>query len=193
MMRERNLAGPRAHAAAGQRRHACGMMRMRGTAAARSARRRRSRRRPTAIIETSSSSDGDSGGRIVGSRAASIDFPEPGGPAISKLCPPAAAISSARFALSWPLMSFRSSGLSENSRIFGEGRQQHLRAAQVIDELQKRTRRHDIHVGRGPCRFRAAGGGADQALFAFVGGERLREARRKRARASRLIRVRRPP
>ena len=36
-----------------------------------------------AIIETSSSSAGDSVGRIVGSRAASIDLPEPGGPIIS--------------------------------------------------------------------------------------------------------------
>ena len=37
-----------------------------------------------AIIETSSNSDGDSGGRIEGSRAASIDFPAPGEPIISK-------------------------------------------------------------------------------------------------------------
>ena len=37
-----------------------------------------------AIIETSSSSDGDSGGRIEGSRAASIDLPAPGEPIISK-------------------------------------------------------------------------------------------------------------
>jgi hypothetical protein len=36
-----------------------------------------------AIIETSSSSEGDSGGRIEGSRAASIDFPAPGEPIIS--------------------------------------------------------------------------------------------------------------
>jgi hypothetical protein len=35
-----------------------------------------------AIIDTSSSSDGDSGGRIEGSRAASIDLPAPGEPII---------------------------------------------------------------------------------------------------------------
>ena len=51
------------------------------------------------------SSVGVSGGRIDGSRAASIDLPAPGGPYINMLCPPAAAISSARLALSWPLMS----------------------------------------------------------------------------------------
>ena len=37
-----------------------------------------------AIIETSSNSDGDSGGRIDGSRAASIDLPAPGEPIMSK-------------------------------------------------------------------------------------------------------------
>ena len=59
-------------------------------------------------IETSSISSGVSGGRIEGSRAASIDLPDPGAPIISRLCPPAAAISSTRLALSWPLTSARS-------------------------------------------------------------------------------------
>src|SRR5262245_25970098 len=49
-----------------------------------------------AIIETSSSSSGASGGRMVGSRAASIDLPAPAGPTMSRLWPPAAATSSAR-------------------------------------------------------------------------------------------------
>ncbi len=75
-----------------------------------------------AIIDTSNSSVGVSGGRIVGSRAASIDLPAPGGPTISRLCPPAAATSSARLALSWPLMSARSTGTPSTSRIFGLGR-----------------------------------------------------------------------
>ena len=39
-----------------------------------------------------------SSGRIEGIRRASIVFPEPGTPTIRTLCPPAAAISSARFA-----------------------------------------------------------------------------------------------
>ena len=38
-----------------------------------------------AIMETSSNSAGVSGGRIVGSRAASIDLPAPGGPTMSML------------------------------------------------------------------------------------------------------------
>ena len=37
-----------------------------------------------AIIETSNSSAGDSGGRIEGSRAASIDLPAPGAPIIRR-------------------------------------------------------------------------------------------------------------
>src|SRR5215469_10099372 len=72
---------------------------------------------------TSRSSAGDSGGRIDGSRAASIDLPAPGGPTIRRLCPPAAAISKARLALSWPLMSTRSSVTPSASRTFGCGRE----------------------------------------------------------------------
>ena len=44
-------------------------------------------------------------GRMPGSRAASIDLPAPGGPENSRLWPPAAATSSARFASAWPLTS----------------------------------------------------------------------------------------
>src|SRR5258705_6028259 len=40
-----------------------------------------------AIMETSSSSAGVSGGRMVASRAASIDLPAPGGPTINMLSP----------------------------------------------------------------------------------------------------------
>jgi hypothetical protein len=73
-------------------------------------------------METSSNSAGDSGGRIEGSRAASIDLPEPGGPLISRLCPPAAATSSARLALSCPLISIKSSSEPSASRTLGWGR-----------------------------------------------------------------------
>ncbi len=57
---------------------------------------------------TSSASSSSSRGRIPGSRRASIVFPIPGGPASSRLCAPAAAISSARRARSWPRTSARS-------------------------------------------------------------------------------------
>lgn len=74
------------------------------------------------IIDTSSSSRGDSGGRIEGSRCASIDLPAPGGPLIRRLWPPAAAISSARLAFSWPLMSLRSGRPLSTGAIAGSGR-----------------------------------------------------------------------
>ena len=48
------------------------------------------------------------GGRIPGSRRASIVLPAPGGPTIRRLWPPAAAISSARRASAWPRTSARS-------------------------------------------------------------------------------------
>ena len=47
-------------------------------------------------------------GMIVGTRLASIVLPEPGGPIISKLCPPAAAMVIARLAISWPRTSAKS-------------------------------------------------------------------------------------
>ena len=53
-----------------------------------------------AIIDTSSNSRGVSGGSSDGNRCANMDFPDPGGPTIRRLCPPAAATSSARFAVS---------------------------------------------------------------------------------------------
>ena len=45
---------------------------------------------------------------MPGKRLASIVFPAPGGPDIRRLCPPAAAILSARFASAWPRTSLRS-------------------------------------------------------------------------------------
>ena len=46
---------------------------------------------------------------MEGRRLASIVLPEPGAPIISTLCPPAAAISSARFTWAWPFTSAKSS------------------------------------------------------------------------------------
>ena len=86
---------------------------------------------------TSSISAGSSGGSSEGSRFASIDLPAPGGPIIRRLCPPAAATSSARLAVSWPLMSLAGPAWP---RIAGVGRRQRtlqrLQAFEVIDELQ---------------------------------------------------------
>ena len=52
----------------------------------------------TWVISRASSKLG--GGRMPGRRRASMVLPAPGGPTMSRLCPPAAAISSARFASS---------------------------------------------------------------------------------------------
>ena len=53
-------------------------------------------------------SAGVKGGRMVGSRWASIVFPVPGVPIIKTLCPPAAETTSARLANSWPRTSAKS-------------------------------------------------------------------------------------
>ena len=47
-------------------------------------------------------------GKMEGRRLASMDFPEPGEPMSRILCPPAAAISSARFTFSCPMTSAKS-------------------------------------------------------------------------------------
>ena len=68
----------------------------------------------TWVISSASSKLG--GGRMPGSRRASMVLPAPGGPIISRLWPPAAAISSARLASSCPRTSARSgpSGLASS-------------------------------------------------------------------------------
>jgi len=53
----------------------------------------------------SNASLSESGGRIPGSRFASMVLPDPGGPISSRLCPPDAAISIARLMFSWPFTS----------------------------------------------------------------------------------------
>ena len=60
------------------------------------------------ILVVSSASSKVSGGRMVAMRLASMVLPEPGGPIISRLCPPAAAISMARLAVCCPRTSPKS-------------------------------------------------------------------------------------
>ena len=50
-------------------------------------------------------------------RSASMLLPLPGGPIISRLWPPAAAIVSARFGISWPRTSLRSSACERCAEI----------------------------------------------------------------------------
>ena len=76
-------------------------------------------------------------GRIDGSRRASIVLPVPGAPSISRLCPPAAAISSASNGISWPRTSARSGSRDRRRRtglrpgIAGIGRPRSTPAASV--------------------------------------------------------------
>src|SRR6202000_2731343 len=91
-----------------------------------------------AIIETSSSSDGESGGRIDGSRAASIDLPAPGAPIISKGWPPGAVVSRKTELGGGRLPHFRLRP------------RQHLRALEMVGDLDQRVGRDDLDVGAGP-------------------------------------------
>ena len=72
-------------------------------------------------MEISSASRASSGGSSAGSRCASMDLPAPGGPIISRLWPPAAAISSARLADSWPFTSRKSGAARAASATRGTG------------------------------------------------------------------------
>ena len=106
-----------------------------------------------ATIDTSSNSEGASGGRMEGSRA-SIDLPVLGGPTMSRLCPPAAAISSARLALSCPLISARLMVM----RWAGNARPEAISAARhpfarlrnplvgLADDRESRHARRDLHL-----------------------------------------------
>ena len=106
MVRERDLAGPRPAAPADEPRRRDRVVRRTERALAHQAARRSPAAPWTCVISIASSSVG--GGRIPGRRRASIVLPAPGGPTISRLWPPAAAISSARRASAWPRTSARS-------------------------------------------------------------------------------------
>ena len=71
------------------------------------------------ILVVSMASSKDMGGRMVGMRRASMVLPEPGGPIIRTLCPPAQATSSARLAWVCPRTSAKSTRYSlAPARIF---------------------------------------------------------------------------
>jgi hypothetical protein len=74
------------------------------------------------ILVVSIASSKVSGGSTPASRLASMVLPEPGGPIMSTLWTPAAATSSARFAIVWPRTSPKSGAVGESSVWpFGEG------------------------------------------------------------------------
>src|SRR4029078_5878702 len=90
-----------------------------------------------------------------------------------RLCPPAAATSSARFAVSCPLMSFKSGIASSPGS--GVGPAQGLKPLEVIDELKQVRGREDRHVGCSPRGFGAVRSWTDQALAERVGPDRGRK------------------
>ena len=122
VVREADFARPRLRAAADQRD-------VRDRVVRRPKRPRASRPAPGGsspatewIAVTSSASSKVSGGRIPGSRRAIIVLPAPGGPTSSRLCPPAAAISSARRASVWPRTSAKSPCRSRDAAASACGR-----------------------------------------------------------------------
>ena len=77
-------------------------------------------------------------GRIPGRRCASMLLPVPGGPIISRLWPPAAAISSARRARGWPRTSARSGPLHRADACGGlTGLRQRPHAAREAADLEQ--------------------------------------------------------
>ena len=100
-VRERDLARTRARAAADDRRRRRSVM---GSAEGRHGHERppaAADRRPSGCASPRAPPPRQ-GGRMPGSRRASMVLPVPGGPISRRLCAPAAAISSARRARSWP-------------------------------------------------------------------------------------------
>ena len=190
VMRERNLARPRAQAAADQRRHRGGMM-------------RRAERPPVgerAAFDLAGDRSDHRHFEQFGRRAAAAGSRAAAPPAStcrrragrssSRLWPPAAATSSARLALSWPLMSARSSGAAVELADLRLRPRQHLRALEMIGELDERAARRRSRSPAGPGRFRPAGRRADQALRRAHWRRSRPAARRRRGRSSRRARVR---
>ncbi len=131
-------------------------------------------------IETSSSSRGASGGRIEGRTARQHRLARPGGPLNSSACAPAAAISSTRFALSWPLMSRRSADWPAAFATAGWGRAS-LACPACGWRAGSGCAGEHLHVRRRPRPLRPAGRRADQAMLLCVGRHRRRQHARHRA------------
>ncbi len=95
-------------------------------------------------LVVSSASSKVSGGRMAASRLASMVLPEPGGPIMSTLWPPAAATSSARLAVAWPRTSPKSSATGRTARgarpAGGDGGSELVRAAPADATASARCR-----------------------------------------------------
>ena len=178
-MGERDFAGPRAQAAADQRRHAGGMMRRAerpaiGERAAldlagdrgdhrdfqqlRRRQRRQDRRQPRRQH------------RLAGAgRADHQQVMAAGGGDLERAL--------------GALLALDVLEVDERGRRFAHLRLragEHLRAAEMIGELDQRARRDDLHLRARPGGFGAAGGGADEAFAACIGADRGRQHARDR-------------
>ena len=94
---------------------------------------------------------GPSAAAAPAKRCASIDLPLPGGPTISTLWPPAAAISSARFAFDWPLTSRRSGSAPGSASVCGTGDGQRLALRRRLGQ----QRAHDVEQMAAPVDHQA--------------------------------------
>ena len=128
-------------------------------------------------------SSSESGGRMEATRRASIVLPVPGGPIISTLCPPAAAISRPRLACAWPRTSAKSRpspSLSRGAPARAVGGADLPLAVQVLDRVVQGGDGNDVdafhHAG-----LRRVHGGHQQRREAFpprVQGHRQHPAHR---------------
>ena len=116
-MGERDLAGPRraSRRRPGRTARSCGAARERALARRAAVAEARRRCGSRVISIASLERRAAAGSRAGGGRASSCR--RPGGPTISRLCPPAAAISSARLASAWPRTSARSGAVGRRPRL----------------------------------------------------------------------------
>ena len=199
-MRERDLTGAdrdgRRRGARRRRSVECGARKGRAATSARPS----SRPATLWIAVTSIASASASGGRMDGSRRASMVFPEPGGSEQQELCAPAAATSSARLACGWPRTSARSPA--------DDGASARSAAASTVVGARGRSPRRwatasasvSTPITGRPARERGLGGvdGRDQhAVEARARARRprwaARRARRARGRRARARRARTTP
>ena len=129
-------------------------------------------------METSSISSGVSGGRMEGSRAASIDLPEPGCADHQEVVP--AGGRHLEHALG-ALLTLDVPQVGQRRRVgldVGLGPRQRLQPGEVVDQRQQVGRRQHGHVLVCPCRLGPASRRADQPLAHGIGADRRRQGTR---------------
>ena len=195
VVRQRDLARPHRRTPADQARRRHRVVRRAERARRRSAPSRRAGRRSNRPSSSPAPRRTPSGGRMPGSRWASIVFPEPGAPTNSRLWPPAAAISSARRGTSCPRTSARSSVVGAAAA--RRARRRRGRGCRRVAQLaaQQRHQRGEIrrrlHVDAADDRGLACVVGRDDqpahAAPARPGGDRQHAAHRPQGAVERQL------